>query len=70
MGGAVGGGFTQIESGKTLGQSEGFGNETPWAEFNIYGIYQLLPYVLSDNLTPTYYQSIPKPHIRSSQMPL
>ena len=36
MGGAVGGGFTGIPSGKTLGQSEGFGNETPWAEFNIY----------------------------------
>ena len=39
MGGAVGGDFCpQIskEFGKTLGQGEGFGNETPWAEFNIY----------------------------------
>ena len=36
MGGAVGDGFTGVPSGKTLGQSEGFGNETPWAEFNIY----------------------------------
>jgi uridine nucleosidase len=36
MGGAVGNGFTGVPSGKTLGQSEGFGNETPWAEFNIY----------------------------------
>lgn len=36
MGGAVGGGFTSVKEGKTLGQSEGFGNETPWAEFNIY----------------------------------
>ena len=36
MGGAVGGGFTGVPSGKTLGQSDGFGNETPWAEFNIY----------------------------------
>ncbi len=36
MGGAVGEGFTGVPSGKTLGQSEGFGNETPWAEFNIY----------------------------------
>jgi uridine nucleosidase len=36
MGGAVGDGFTGVLSGKTLGQSEGFGNETPWAEFNIY----------------------------------
>ena len=52
MGGAVGNGFTQIESGKTLGQSEGFGNETPWAEFNIYGIHQLPLQPFSDNLTP------------------
>lgn len=37
MGGAVGEGFTGVPSGKTLGQGEGFGNETPWAEFNIYG---------------------------------
>lgn len=39
MGGAVGGDFcpqVSKEFGKTLGQSEGFGNETPWAEFNIY----------------------------------
>ncbi|KAK4946303.1 Uridine nucleosidase 1 [Elasticomyces elasticus] len=39
MGGAVGGGFcpgVSKEFGKTLGQTEGFGNETPWAEFNIY----------------------------------
>jgi uridine nucleosidase len=36
MGGAVGDGFTGVTNGKTLGQSEGFGNETPWAEFNIY----------------------------------
>ena len=39
MGGAVGGDFcpqVSKEFGKTLGQGEGFGNETPWAEFNIY----------------------------------
>lgn len=36
MGGAIGDGFTSVKSGKTLGQSEGFGNETPWAEFNVY----------------------------------
>ena len=42
MGGAVGpfegAPFTTIsaEFGKTLGQGDGFGNETPWAEFNIY----------------------------------
>ena len=39
MGGAVGGDFCpniSSEFGKTLGQSEGFGNETPFAEFNIY----------------------------------
>lgn len=39
MGGAVGGDFcpqVSKEFGKTLGQSEGFGNETPFAEFNVY----------------------------------
>lgn len=34
MAGAVGNGFTSVGDGKTLGQSEGFGNETPWAEYN------------------------------------
>ncbi|KAF2097337.1 nucleoside hydrolase [Rhizodiscina lignyota] len=41
MGGAVGGGFTDIETGTSVvigkdGEEEAFGNETPWAEFNIY----------------------------------
>lgn len=39
MGGAIGGSFCpniSLEFGKTLGQSSGFGNETPFAEFNIY----------------------------------
>jgi uridine nucleosidase len=47
MGGAVGEGFTGVPSGKTLGQSEGFGNETPWAEFNIY----CAEFLCSDRLT-------------------
>ncbi|KAE8443170.1 hypothetical protein EG329_002268 [Mollisiaceae sp. DMI_Dod_QoI] len=41
MGGAVGGGFTAAKNGKTDGSiekdaNERFGNETDWAEFNIY----------------------------------
>lgn len=36
MGGAVGDGFTGVPSGKTLGQSEGFGNETPWARIDLF----------------------------------
>ncbi len=41
MGGAVGGGFTAAKNGKTDGSSEKdaherFGNETDWAEFNIF----------------------------------
>lgn len=41
MGGAVGGGFTEAKNGKTDGSieknaNERFGNETDWAEFNIY----------------------------------
>jgi uridine nucleosidase len=41
MGGAVGGGFTEAKNGKTDGSTEKdanerFGNETDWAEFNIY----------------------------------
>lgn len=41
MGGAVGGGFTAAKNGKTEGSvekdaNERFGNETDWAEFNIY----------------------------------
>jgi uridine nucleosidase len=41
MGGAVGGGFTKAKNGKTDGSiekdaNERFGNETDWAEFNIY----------------------------------
>lgn len=47
MGGAVGEGFTGIPSGKTLGQSGGFGNETPWAEFNVY----CAEFLCSDRLT-------------------
>lgn len=38
MGGAVGGDFTDAPKGKVKGEeTERFGNETPWAEFNIYG---------------------------------
>ena len=41
MGGAVGGGFTEAKNGKTDGSlekdaNERFGNETDWAEFNIF----------------------------------
>lgn len=41
MGGAIGGGFTDIETGTSVvkgedGEEKAFGNETPWAEFNIY----------------------------------
>ncbi|MCJ1299179.1 Uridine nucleosidase 1 [Hypocenomyce scalaris] len=41
MGGAVGGGFTAAKNGRTDGSlekdaNERFGNETDWAEFNIY----------------------------------
>lgn len=40
MGGAIGGGFTNAETGtSTVVAEDGverFGNETPWAEFNIY----------------------------------
>jgi uridine nucleosidase len=45
MGGAVGGGFTEAKNGKTDGglekdANERFGNETDWAEFNIFCIFQ------------------------------
>ena len=36
MGGAIGGGFTNAPLGKVKGEGERFGNQTPWAEFNIY----------------------------------
>lgn len=40
MGGAIGGGFTDAEKGTSIVVTEDgverFGNETPWAEFNIY----------------------------------
>lgn len=41
MGGAVGGGFTNAKNGRTDGVitkdgNERFGNETDWAEFNIF----------------------------------
>ena len=36
MGGAIGGGFTDAPMGFVKGEGERFGNETPWAEFNIY----------------------------------
>lgn len=43
MGGAIGGGFTDIDTGTATAKTEDgvevFGNETPWAEFNIYGTY-------------------------------
>ena len=40
MSGAVGGGFTDAANGKTKGlDPEKFGNETDWAEFNIYCIW-------------------------------
>lgn len=40
MGGAVGGGFTDVETGNlpTDDKEQKFGNETPWAEFNVYGM--------------------------------
>ena len=36
MGGAIGGGFTHAAMGEVAGEGERFGNQTPWAEFNIY----------------------------------
>ena len=36
MGGAIGGGFTSAPMGRIHGEGERFGNQTPWAEFNIY----------------------------------
>ena len=36
MGGAVGGGFTDVPMGFVEGEGERFGNHTRWAEFNIY----------------------------------
>lgn len=42
MGGAIGGGFTNVDTGNVKtdgdGVEERFGNETPWAEFNVYGV--------------------------------
>ena len=36
MGGAIGDGFTDATLGHVEGKGERFGNETRWAEFNIY----------------------------------
>lgn len=36
MGGAVGGGFTNVPMSRLPGQENRVGNTTPWAEFNIY----------------------------------
>lgn len=50
MGGAVGDGFTDAPLGRVKGQGPRIGNETPWAEFNIYVcVHQrLMPAVLLD----------------------
>ncbi|KAL8935342.1 MAG: hypothetical protein Q9216_005472 [Gyalolechia sp. 2 TL-2023] len=36
MGGAIGDGFTDAPMGHVRGRGQRFGNQTPWAEFNIY----------------------------------
>lgn len=36
MGGAVGGNFTDAKLGRLKGEGERFGNQTPYAEFNVY----------------------------------
>ena len=36
MGGAIGGGFTDVEMSKNEGEGDRVGNTTQWAEFNVY----------------------------------